>query len=88
MSRRRKRLPADPVTVTIEALHQDGRGIAMVDEKVVLIHGALAGERVRFRYTARRRRHDEGVVVEVLQANADRVSPPCAHYGVCGGCSL
>jgi 23S rRNA (uracil1939-C5)-methyltransferase len=86
--RRRKRLPPDPVAATIEGLHQDGRGIAKVDGKTVLVHAALVGERVNFRYTARRRRHDEGVVVEVLRASADRATPACAHYGVCGGCSL
>lgn len=72
----------------IESLTHEGRGLVRLDGKVIFVDGALAGERVRFRYTRRRRRHDEAVVVEVLRASPDRVAPRCVHFGVCGGCSL
>ncbi|MFP4181944.1 MAG: 23S rRNA (uracil(1939)-C(5))-methyltransferase RlmD [Thiohalospira sp.] len=85
---RRKRLPAEPVEAPIEALSHEGRGIARIDGKVTFIDGALPGERVRFRYTDRRRNHDAGRVEAVLEAAADRVEAPCPHFGVCGGCSL
>src|SRR6185312_12788411 len=32
--------------------------------------------------------HDEGELLEVLTASGDRVTPKCAHFGVCGGCAL
>ena len=69
-------------------LAHDGRGIARVDGKAVFIEGALPGERVRFRVYKRRRQFDEAGLVEVLAPSADRVVPRCAHFGVCGGCSL
>jgi 23S rRNA (uracil1939-C5)-methyltransferase len=69
-------------------LAQDGRGVARVEGKAVFIDGALPGERVRFRIFKRRRQFDEAGLVEILTASADRVQPRCAHFGVCGGCSL
>jgi 23S rRNA (uracil1939-C5)-methyltransferase len=69
-------------------LAHDGRGVARVDGKAVFIAGALPGERVRFRVVKRRRHMDEAFLVDVLTASPDRVTPGCAHFGVCGGCSL
>jgi 23S rRNA (uracil1939-C5)-methyltransferase len=69
-------------------LAHDGRGIARVDGKAVFVDGALPGERVRYRVIKRRRHLDEAGLVEVLIASPDRVAPACAHFGICGGCSL
>jgi 23S rRNA (uracil1939-C5)-methyltransferase len=69
-------------------LAHDGRGVARVEGKAVFIDGALPGERVRFRVLKRRRQMDEAALVDVLVASPDRVQPRCAHFGVCGGCSL
>ena len=56
--------------------------------KAVFIEGALPGERVRFRVTKRRRQLEEAVLLDILTASPDRVTPRCVHFGVCGGCSL
>ena len=72
----------------IADLSHDGRGIARLDGKTVFVDGALPGERVRFRVYRRRRQFDEGGMVEIVTASQDRVAPACAHFGVCGGCSL
>lgn len=85
---RRKRVPSEPVEARVESLTQDGRGVTHIEGKAVFIHGALPGERVRFTYEKAQRRYDEGRVLEVLEASPDRVEPRCAHFGVCGGCSL
>lgn len=85
---RRRKLPQDPVTVTIDALSHDGRGVAHLDGKAVFIHGALPGERVRFRYTRVQKKFDEGEAVEIIDRSSVRVEPPCQHFGLCGGCSL
>jgi 23S rRNA (uracil1939-C5)-methyltransferase len=69
-------------------LAHDGRGIARVDGKAVFIEGALPAERVRFRVFKRRRQMDEAGLVQILSASPDRVTPRCAHFGICGGCSL
>jgi 23S rRNA (uracil1939-C5)-methyltransferase len=69
-------------------LAHDGRGVARVEGKAVFIEGALPSERVRFRIRKRRRQMDEADLIEVMVASPDRVAPRCAHFGICGGCSL
>ena len=88
MARRRRRLSRDPIEVVIDSLSHEGRGIANQDGKVVFVDGALPGERVTFQLTNRRKTFDEGKLVEVLEASPDRIEAKCAHYGLCGGCSL
>lgn len=89
MSKKKRRpLPQAPVEVGIEFLTQEGRGLAHVDGKEILIHGALTGERVRFRYSRLQKTRDEGTAVEVLEASPLRAEPRCPHAAVCGGCSL
>ncbi len=73
---------------TIVDLAQDGRGIARVAGKTVFVDGALPGESVRFRIHKRRAQFDEASLLQVLTASPERVEPRCAHFGVCGGCSL
>ena len=90
MSRRAKKkpLPTTPITVTIESLTHDGRGVAHVDGKVVFIDEALPTEQVEFIYTDCRKDYAEGKTVKVLTQAEDRVEALCPHYGVCGGCSF
>lgn len=87
-SRRRKSLPEGGFEAQIVDLAEDGRGVARIEGKVCFVSGALPGETVNFRYTRVQKDADEGEMLEVLHASADRVEPPCAHFGVCGGCSL
>ncbi len=86
--RRKQKLPREPVEAQATSLSHDGRGVARIDGKATFIHGALPDERIMFRYTRKRKNHDEGETVEVLQASGERVVPGCASFGLCGGCSL
>ena len=81
-------MPAQPVTVAIEALDPGGMGLARAEGRTVRVQGALPGERVSFVYTRIRQHEAEGRVEQVLQSSAERVEPGCPHFGVCGGCSL
>jgi len=76
------------VPAHIESLSHDGRGVAHVDGKAVFIEGALPGEEVLFTYAVQRKRYDEGTVVQILKPSPQRVTPRCAHFNICGGCSL
>lgn len=81
-------MQASNAIATVESLAPDGCGIVQLDGKPLCIRGALPGEQVRFGLIKRRRKPVAGQLHEVLKASADRVEPGCAHFGVCGGCSL
>lgn len=87
MARQRQRLDPD-FGIAIDDLSHDGRGVGRREGKAVFVSGALPGERVRARQTAKSRHFDEAVALEVIEASPDRVVPRCAHFGVCGGCAL
>lgn len=85
---RKRNLPQGTFTAEVTALDHEGRGVARINGKVTFIADALPGETVEFKYLSQRRDQDEGQVTAVLVASPDRVTPPCAHFGVCGGCAL
>ena len=73
---------------TITSLTEDGRGLADLPGKRLLVHDVLPGERVSVVRGRRRRHHDEGRLDAVLERSPDRVEPRCAYFGLCGGCSF
>lgn len=75
-------------TAVIEDLSHDGRGVARVNGKTVFVDGALPGETVRFLRRKKHRHFDEAEMLAVTRPAAERVEPRCAHFGVCGGCTL
>ncbi len=85
---RRRMVPAEEFTAEIVDLAHDGRGVARPNGKVTFIAGALPGERVRYKLSRTTRDIDEGAATAVEQASPHRVEPGCAHFGVCGGCTL
>nr|WP_312385165.1 MULTISPECIES: 23S rRNA (uracil(1939)-C(5))-methyltransferase RlmD [unclassified Moraxella] len=99
-ARVRKRLQdAPPVTLTVTNLAHDGRGVATYGDqpdhhldkhgKKVFVSFALPNETVSVKITGSRKSMEEGDALEVLaNPNPQRTTPPCPHFGVCGGCSL
>ena len=86
--RRRRRSPRPPeeaVQVEIESLSAEGRGIAHVDDRIVFVDQALAGETVLFKYTKLSKNIAEGRATEILKASPDRVKAKCmdGHVRVC-----
>lgn len=57
------------------------------DGRVVLIEGAIPGERVRVELHNVKKTFARGRILEVLEPSPDRVTPPCPHVAAgCGGC--
>lgn len=103
-ARVRKRLKdAPPIPFIIDGLAHDGRGVAVYGNgftaeqghltdkhgKKVFVSFALPGETVQVQLVNSRNSFEEGDAVSVLaNASPERTTPPCRHFGVCGGCSL
>jgi 23S rRNA (uracil1939-C5)-methyltransferase len=70
----------------IDSLAYGGNGVARLNGFVVFVRRGLPGDTVRARVTKVKRSHAEALAVEVVEAGANRVDAPCAHYPACGGC--
>jgi len=79
---------ADIETGLVADLTHEAEGVVRDAGKVVFVAGALPGEQVTFRRRSFHKSHDEAELVAVLQPSPARVTPRCAHFGVCGGCAL
>lgn len=74
--------------VEVGPVAHGGSCVARLDGQVVFVRHSLPGERVRIRVTDTTKRFLRADAVEVLQASPDRVEPPCALAGTCGGCDF
>lgn len=78
----------EEVTVDIVDLTHDGEGVGRVNGFTFFVHGALPGERVRAKVMKVKKQYGYARLVELLEASASRVQPPCGRYRECGGCQL
>ena len=72
--------------ILVEDYAAEGKSLARVDGKVVFIEGAVPGDVVDVRLTKNKSDWAEGRAIQIHQYAADRVTPFCEHFGVCGGC--
>lgn len=79
--------PGALVEVPIEKGVFRGRGLARLEGRVVFVPRAHPGDRVRARITGLHVGWAEGVLLDVLQASADRCVSPCPYVPRCGGCA-
>jgi 23S rRNA (uracil-5-)-methyltransferase RumA len=84
----RKKMPVDPVTVQIDSLSHDGRGIAHIHGKTVFVEQGLPGEEARIEIRRSHSRYAEARITELIRSSPDRIGAKCRHYSVCGGCSF
>jgi 23S rRNA (uracil1939-C5)-methyltransferase len=85
---KRPRRPAPPaiIDLEIEKLVYGGDGLARRDAVAYFVPFVLPQESIRARVTEKRKNFVRAEISEILRPSPDRVSPPCPHFGVCGGC--
>ncbi|WP_083430403.1 23S rRNA (uracil(1939)-C(5))-methyltransferase RlmD [Alicyclobacillus macrosporangiidus] len=80
--------PGDRYAVEAVRLNDDGDGVASVGGLTVFVPGLLPGEQADIEITAVERRFARGRIVLRRGDAQARVAPPCAAFGICGGCQL
>lgn len=80
-------LPEPPTSVLVTALASDGDGIARTASgRVVFVEGAVPGDRVELAHLREQRGILRAGIARIVEPSIDRVTPPCSHFGRCGGC--
>ncbi len=84
MRKQRKTVVLEKILVQDYAA--EGKSLARVDGKVVFIEGAVPGDIVDVQLSKNKADWAEGHTIHIHELSADRVTPFCEHFGVCGGC--
>ena len=84
-----KKKKKDPII--IEQLHiieaaSEGVSIGKYEDRVVFVPYVVPGDVVDVQVFTKRKNFYKGKVIAVCQYSADRVTPKCEHFGLCGGC--
>ena len=77
-----------PLTLDILEMGARGDGIAEQDGERYFVPFTLPGEVVEAEPVDKRGEGVAAELIEVLSPSRHREKPPCAHFGVCGGCAL
>ena len=84
MRKQRKTVVLEKILVQDYAA--EGKSLARVEGKVVFIEGAVPGDIVDVQLSKNKADWAEGHTIQIHEYSADRVTPFCTHFGVCGGC--
>lgn len=72
--------------IYIENFAAEGKSIARIDEKVIFVNGAVAGDWVDIEIVHQKKNYAEANVTQIRKPSELRTEPFCSHFGLCGGC--
>ncbi len=85
----KKKITDKVVFHNVEVLDAGAKGVSVAkapDGKVIFIPRVVPGDVVDVQTFKKRKAYYEGKAVHFHEYSADRVIPPCQHFGACGGC--
>ena len=83
---RKYKKPVVLENVLVENYAAEGKSLARVDGKVIFIEGTVPGDIVDIQLTKSKKDWAEAYPLAFKEYSANRVTPFCKHFGVCGGC--
>lgn len=84
MRKKKPQLILENIAITDYAA--EGKALARHDGKVFFITGAVPGDVADILVTKSKKDWGEGVAKKISHYSAERQTPFCKHFGVCGGC--
>jgi 23S rRNA (uracil1939-C5)-methyltransferase len=75
------------INLKIEKLVVGGSGIGRHEGLVVFVDQVAPGETVTVEILEVKKNFLIAKLIEILEPSPHRVSPPCVHFGTCGGCN-
>lgn len=87
MSRTKKTFtPTIVPELEIVDIAEEGKGVAKFEDLVIFVEKAVPGDVADVRLYKKKKNFAEGAIHRLISPSVDRVTPFCAHFGVCGGC--
>ena len=72
----------------VEYVAFPNKGVLKVEDEKVVVKHTIAGQKVSFSISKKRKGKCEGRLLEVLEKSPVEIDSPCPHYGICGGCEF
>jgi len=74
--------------VRVEKVAHGGHFMARNEGQVIFIRDTAPGELVEIEITSKAKGFLRANVIEVIEPSKERINPPCAYAGKCGGCDF
>ena len=72
----------------VEYVSFPNKGVLNIEGEKVIVKHAVAGQKISFSISKKRKGKCEGRLLEVLEKSPLEIESPCPHYGICGGCEF
>ncbi len=77
----------DIIQGIIEYVNFPNKGVMHTDHGSCIIKNTIPGQKVEGRVTKKRSGKTEASLLQVLEKSLLEITPPCPHFGICGGCT-
>ncbi len=78
----------DEAELAIDKLVAGGDGLGRLDGRPVFVARSAPGDRLRVRIVEDKPAYARAEILDLLEPGPGRRTPPCHHFGRCGGCDL
>lgn len=72
--------------LTVEKVVYGGQGLCRHEGKVIFVPFTIKGEKITAKIISSKKNFSNGICLHLIDKDPSRITPPCCHFGVCGGC--